>query len=134
MAEVTLKTRKFQVNRLLFRKQMVIDVIHEKRPNVPKKELAEKLAKMYKVDPQTIILFGFKTRFGGGKSSGFALIYEDITALKKIEPSYRQVRFGLKTRVDASRKQKKERKNREKKVRGAKKHDAAAGKKKDDKK
>jgi len=48
-----------------------------------KSELGEKIAKMYKVDPKTVILYGFKTRFGGGKSSGFALIYDDVITLKK---------------------------------------------------
>jgi len=93
-----------------------------------KSELGEKIAKMYKVDPKTVILYGFKTRFGGGKSSGFALIYDDVITLKKIEPSHRQIRHGHKTKVEASRKQKKERRNREKRIRGAKKHDAASKK------
>uniref|UniRef100_A0A6B2LQJ8 40S ribosomal protein S24 n=1 Tax=Arcella intermedia TaxID=1963864 RepID=A0A6B2LQJ8_9EUKA len=113
----------------MFRKQMVVDVTHEKLPNVSKTELSEKIAKMYKVDPKTVILYGFKTDFGGGKSSGFCLIYDDITQMKKIEPSHRLVRQGHKTKYEASRKQKKERKNREKKVRGSKKHDAASAKK-----
>ena len=33
-----------------------------------------------------IVLFGFKTAFGGGRSSGFGLIYESIDAAKKFEP------------------------------------------------
>jgi len=129
MADITVSTRKYKVNRLLYRKQMVVDVTHEKRPTPSKADLAKKLGNMYKIDPQTVILYGFKTRFGGGKSTGFALIYDDVTSLKKIEPPFRQIRHGFKTKVEVSRKQKKERKNREKKIRGAKKHDtAAAGK------
>ncbi|DBA80919.1 hypothetical protein WJX79_005842 [Trebouxia sp. C0005] len=125
----TIRTRKFMTNRLLFRKQFVIDVLHPGRPNVPKAELKEKLAKMYDVrDPQQVFCFGFRTQFGGGKSTGFGLIYDSIDAAKKFEPRYRLVRNGLADKIEKSRKQIKERKNRSKKIRGVKKN-AVVGKK-----
>jgi small subunit ribosomal protein S24e len=49
---VTIRTRKFQTNRLLQRKQFVVDIIHPGRPNVSHKELGEKLAKLYKSDAE----------------------------------------------------------------------------------
>lgn len=50
---------------------------------------------MYKVeDAQTIVLFGFRTQFGGGKSTGFGLIYDSVESVKKLEPRYRQVRVS----------------------------------------
>ena len=50
---------------------------------------------MYKVtDSNTIITFGFRTDFGGGKSTGFALIYDDVDAAKKYEPKYRLARVN----------------------------------------
>lgn len=125
----TIRTRKFMTNRLLFRKQFVIDVLHPGRPNVPKAELKEKLAKMYDVrDPQQVFCFGFRTQFGGGKSTGFGLIYDTLDAAKKFEPRYRLVRNGLADKIEKSRKQIKERKNRSKKIRGVKKN-AVVGKK-----
>lgn len=36
-------------NRLLARKQMVVDVLHPGQPSVKKTEIRDKLAKMYKV-------------------------------------------------------------------------------------
>eukprot|EP00246_Nothoceros_aenigmaticus_P016298 TRINITY_DN72_c0_g1_i1.p1 TRINITY_DN72_c0_g1~~TRINITY_DN72_c0_g1_i1.p1 ORF type:complete len:138 (-),score=26.21 TRINITY_DN72_c0_g1_i1:423-836(-) len=130
----TVRTRKFMTNRLLARKQFVIDVLHPGRPNVAKVELKEKLAKIYEVrDGQTIFVFGFRTQFGGGKSTGFGLIYDNLEAAKKYEPKYRLIRNGLATKVEKSRKQMKERKNRAKKIRGVKKAKAsgeAKGKKK----
>lgn len=70
-------------------------MIHQGRPNVSKAELKEKIGKMYKVkDAQAVFLFGFKTQFGGGKSSGFGLIYDNLTVAKKFEPKYRLVRVG----------------------------------------
>mmetsp|Transcript_3845 Transcript_3845/g.5369 ORF Transcript_3845/g.5369 Transcript_3845/m.5369 type:complete len:137 (-) Transcript_3845:95-505(-) len=128
----TIRTRKFMSNPLLQRKQMILDVLHQGRANVSRTELKERIAKMYKVqDPQTIQIFGFKTQFGGGRSTGFCLIYDNLQVTKKFEPKYRLVRNGLATRVQQSRKLRKERKNRMKKVRGVKraKVAAAAGKK-----
>ncbi|KAJ9547703.1 hypothetical protein OSB04_020246 [Centaurea solstitialis] len=157
---VTIRTRKFMTNRLLSRKQFVrfaqrqpllyvIDVLHPGRPNVSKDiclvfdkigldrtglaELKEKLARMYEVkDPNSIFVFKFRTHFGGGKSTGFGLIYDSVENAKKYEPKYRLVRNGLDTKVEKSRKQMKERKNRSKKIRGVKKTKAgdAAKKKK----
>eukprot|EP01089_Gocevia_fonbrunei_P005900 TRINITY_DN1639_c0_g1_i1.p1 TRINITY_DN1639_c0_g1~~TRINITY_DN1639_c0_g1_i1.p1 ORF type:complete len:135 (+),score=36.78 TRINITY_DN1639_c0_g1_i1:70-474(+) len=124
--ECTIRTRKFMSNRLLARKQMVVDVYHHGRANVPKTELTTKIGQMYKVkDTKTIFLYGFRTQFGGGRSSGFALIYDDLAAAKKFEPKYRLVRSGLATREQTTRKQRKERKNRAKKIRGTTKKAAA---------
>ncbi|KAF5739526.1 ribosomal protein S24 [Tripterygium wilfordii] len=123
---VTLRTRKFMTNRLLSRKQFVIDVLHPGRPNVSKAELKEKLAQMYEVkNSNSIFVFKFRTHFGGGKSTGYGLIYDSVENAKKYEPKYRLIRNGLDTKVEKSRKQMKERKNRAKKIRGVKKTKAS---------
>ncbi|MCD7461887.1 ribosomal 40S subunit protein S24B [Datura stramonium] len=93
---VTIRTRKFMTNRLLARKQFVIDVLHPGRANVSKAELKENC-------------------------------HDNA---KKYEPKYRLIRNGLDTKVEKSRKQMKERKNRAKKVRGVKKTKAGDAKKK----
>mmetsp|Transcript_2904 Transcript_2904/g.6817 ORF Transcript_2904/g.6817 Transcript_2904/m.6817 type:complete len:131 (+) Transcript_2904:98-490(+) len=119
---VTVRTRKFMTNRLLSRRQFVVDVLHPGRANVSKAELRERLQKMYDVrDPNQISLFGFRTQFGGGKSCGFGLIYDSVDAAKRFEPKHRLIRLGLKEAVQTSRKQIKERKNRGLKCRGKKK-------------
>jgi len=107
-------------NRLLSRRQMVIDITHEGRASVPKSEIKDKLAKQYKItDPSTVVIFGLRNDFGGGKSTGFALIYDNVQVLKKTEPRHRMVKMGLEPKpTKAGRKQRKERKNRAKKVRG----------------
>merc|ERR1711924_512301 len=98
-------------NRLLARRQFVVDVLHPGRTWVSKEELTEKVAKMYSVkDKRTIILFGFRTQFGGGKSSGFCKIYDNVEAVKKFEHRYVLARFGLQEHKRSSRKSMKERK------------------------
>ncbi|KAB2048546.1 hypothetical protein ES319_A13G120100v1 [Gossypium barbadense] len=114
---VTIRTRKFMTNRLLSRKQFA--------------ELKENLSRMYEVkDPNSIFVFKFRTHFGGGKSTGFGLIYDSVENAKKYEPKYRLIRNGLDTKVEKSRKQMKERKNRAKKIRGVKKTKASEAAKK----
>eukprot|EP00241_Pyramimonas_parkeae_P008536 CAMPEP_0114245956 /NCGR_PEP_ID=MMETSP0058-20121206/12188_1 /TAXON_ID=36894 /ORGANISM="Pyramimonas parkeae, CCMP726" /LENGTH=105 /DNA_ID=CAMNT_0001359075 /DNA_START=123 /DNA_END=440 /DNA_ORIENTATION=+ len=99
-----------------------MDVLHPGLANVSKSDLKEKLAKLYDVRDQSCIsLFGFRTQFGGGKSSGFGLIYDNTDAVKRFEPKHRQIKNGLRTKAQTSRKQIKERKNRTKKIRGIKK-------------
>lgn len=60
-----------------------------------KAELKEKLARMYEVkDPNAIFVFKFRTHFGGGKSTGFGLIYDSVENAKKYEPKYRLIRVN----------------------------------------
>ena len=94
-APITLRTRKFITNRLLARRQFVIDVLHPSRANVSKNELSEKLAVLYKTHKDRVVTFGFRTQFGGGRSTGFALIYDDEASQKKFEPRYRLVRVSF---------------------------------------
>lgn len=117
-------------NSLLRRKQMVVDVMHPGKPTVSKKEVKEKLAKMFKTTPELVFPFKFKTQFGGGKSTGFAKIYENLAYAKRFEQKYMLAKFGLLTVKKSSRKQRKERKNRMKKLRGTAKVKAAAAAKK----
>nr|XP_061794086.1 small ribosomal subunit protein eS24 [Nerophis lumbriciformis] len=127
---VTVRTRKFMTNRLLQRKQMVVDVLHPGKATVPKTEIREKLAKMYKTTPDVVFVFGFRTQFGGGKTTGFAMVYDSLDFAKKNEPKHRLARHGLYEKKKTSRKQRKERKNRMKKVRGTKKSSVGAASKK----
>ncbi|EDL05221.1 mCG2171 [Mus musculus] len=125
---VTIRTTKFMIKCLLQRKQMVMDVLHPWKAKVPKTEIWEKLAKMYKTTPDVIFVFGFRSHFGGGETTGFDMIYDSLDYAKKNEPKHRHGSHGLYEKKKTSRKQRKERKNRMKKVRGTKAN-VGAGKK-----
>ena len=43
-------------------------------------------------DSSCCLLFGFKVAFGGGRSTGFGMIYDSLVAAKKFEPKYRLTR------------------------------------------
>eukprot|EP00980_Cylindrotheca_fusiformis_P023070 scaffold10090_cov119-Cylindrotheca_fusiformis.AAC.8 len=115
---VIIKTRKFKRNPLLARKQMIVDVIHPGRANVAKTELGDLIANMYKADAKLTILFGFRTKFGGGKSTGFCLIYDNEESMIKFEPKHRMIRIGVTEKKEKSRKAIKEAKNKGLKIRG----------------
>ncbi|KYQ91231.1 40S ribosomal protein S24 [Tieghemostelium lacteum] len=119
---VVIRTRRVTTNRLLKRKQFVVEAVHPGKAGVSKKDIKAAIAKLHKVnDPETIFVFGFKEDFGGGKTTGFGLIYDTLEIAKKFEPKYRLARAGLYTRPQTSRKQRKEKKNRLKKGKTTKK-------------
>src|SRR5690348_11729026 len=61
---------------------------------------------MYKAGKDQVSVFGLRTQFGGGTTTGFALVYDSPEAMKKFEPHYRLVRVGLATKIEkASRQQ-----------------------------
>ncbi|ELW62052.1 40S ribosomal protein S24 [Tupaia chinensis] len=101
---VTIRIRKFRTSRLLRRKQIVIDVLHPGKAIVPKTEIREKLGKLYKTTPDVIFVFGFRTHFGGGKTTGFGMIYGSLDYAKKNEPKQRLATHGLYEKKKTSRK------------------------------
>lgn len=61
---------------------------------------------MYKAQKDQVQVFGLRTQFGGGKTTGFALIYDSPEAMKRYEPKYRLIRVGMATKLErASRQQ-----------------------------
>ena len=79
----------------------VVDVLHPGKATVPKTEIREKLAKMYKTTPDVVFVFGFRTQFGGGKTTGFAMVYDSLDYAKKNEPKHRLARVSKRHRVSA---------------------------------
>lgn len=47
---------------------------------------------MYKTTPDVVFVFGFRTQFGGGKTTGFAMVYDSLDYAKKNEPKHRLAR------------------------------------------
>lgn len=100
--------------------------------NVSKAAIKTKLAQLFKTKEECLTIFGLKTKFGGGRSTGFALLYDTADAKKKYDNKTMLRRDGHFAKPTKTRKQKKEIKGRVKKVRGVAKAKAAAagGKKK----
>ena len=91
-------------NKIIHYILQIVDVLHPGKATLAKTEVREKLARMYKTTPDVIFCFGFRTQFGGGKTSGFALIYDSLDFAKKFEPKYRLSRVSLQSRFLAEKK------------------------------
>ncbi|CDW89669.1 40s ribosomal protein s24 [Stylonychia lemnae] len=127
-----LYARKFMKNPLLGRRQCVVELVHPEMANVPKAQIKTKLAALLKSKEEQIAIFGLKTKFGGGRTTGFATIYDSVDLRKKYDSKKMLRRDGYLIRAKSSRKQRKEIKGRVLKVRGIAKAKAASsgGKKK----
>ena len=53
--------------------------------NVSKASIKAKLAVLLKAKDECIAIFGLKTKFGGGRSTGFATIYDSVDLRKKYD-------------------------------------------------
>ena len=91
---------------------------HPGKPAQPKADVTKLVAKLLGADEKTTVVYGFKTAFGGGRSTGFGLVYDDEDSMKKIEPKYRLIRLGLATKKTRSRKQWKDAKRKSKRTWG----------------
>ncbi len=69
-------------------------MVHPDQPNVPKADIRKKLAAVMKAKEEAIYVFGLKTQFGGGRSTGFALVYDSPEIRKKLSPKYWNKRVG----------------------------------------
>ena len=126
-------TRKMIKNPLLARKQVQVEMIHPETSNISKAAIKAKLAGIFKSKDECITVYGCHGKFGGGRSTGFAFIYDSLDDRKKFDSKCALLRDKLADKGKGTRKQKKEVKGRVKKVRGTAKSKAASssgGKKK----
>ena len=75
--------RKVKNNRLLNRVQLVVDCFHAREQNVTKEQIREAIKNKFK--KTHIILIKVKKLFGGGRTKGLALVYDNEEAMKKTE-------------------------------------------------
>ena len=119
--EFVLYTRKMVNNPLLARRQVLIEMIHPDQGCIKKDAIKARLAGMFKAPAEAIAVFGLKSKFGGGRSTCFGLIYSNVDARKKFD-SKKMLRRDKMAKPDpVRRKQKKEMKGKEKRVRGIEK-------------
>lgn len=116
----TLEIHKFKSNPLLQRKQFLVTVNHHGKPVFSRAQIREEISKIYNVnDVNRIVISGFVTKFGRGESLGFGRIYDSAAAAKKFENKHILTRLGIIEKTTAvNRRQKKDIKNKRKKVRG----------------
>ena len=129
--DFVLYTRKMINNPLLARRQVHVELIHPDHGSIAKSDIKAKLSSLFKTPENAIAVFGLKSKFGGGRSSCFGLIYSNVDARKKFDQKMLLKRDKLEEKKKTlGRKQKKEGKGREKRLRGTAKSKAIDKKKK----
>merc|ERR1711957_929089 len=113
------KFSKVRQNRLLNRVQMCLDVFH---PSVPKinKSIREYMRSHFK--KPHVSVFGVKKYYGGGRTRGYCVIYDNEESMKKYEPKYRANRVALEKLTPQERKKKSGGKKEGRKIRKVKGH------------
>lgn len=101
---ITIRTKKLRVNKLLARKELLLEVFHEGKPNVSQADLKQLICNKYKWDEKNLALFGFKTAFGGNRSVGFVLAYDNQQYMVKYEPHHRLRRCAILPKREPKRK------------------------------
>jgi len=94
-------------------------------------DLSAMVAKLLKAEEKLVQLYSFSSLFGGGRSTGFGLIYDSLEAMKKFEPRFRLKRAGIEDgKKKRSRKQWKDQKKKIKRTWGTGKRETARAAKK----
>ena len=66
----------------------ILEVVHHGLANVSRKDLVAQVATMYKADEKAVLVDGLQTQFGGGRTTGFAYVYDDLAAAKRYAPQH----------------------------------------------
>merc|ERR1711879_9576 len=117
---VIYKFSKVRQNRLLNRVQMCIDVFHPSVPKIPNESIREYMRTHFK--KPHVNVFGVKKYYGGGRTRGYCVIYDNEESMKKYEPKYRAKRVALEKMTPQERKKATGGKKEGRKVRKVKGH------------
>jgi small subunit ribosomal protein S24e len=100
---------------------MVVDVFHARDAKVTKESIREIIKARFK--KPHVVLIQVKKQFGGGRTKGYALVYDNEESLKKIETVRRQDREA-KERLAPKDRKKSAKKKESRKTKKVKKHQA----------
>jgi len=119
MSKVTLRVRRYVVNKLLDRKQFVVDLTHPGDKAPSRADIKDLVAKQCKANKDFVVIFGLHTKFGGGRTTGFGLIYNNKDAMVKVEPKHRLIKAGLAEKGKVTRRMRKNTRKQKMKVWGS---------------
>merc|ERR1712242_84525 len=116
---------------MLGRKQMTVELLHPEMAGLKRSDVKASVGKKFKASEDRIAVFGLKPRFGGGRSSAFVFVYDDVDARIKYYTKVNLNRDKVGERpARTARKMAKELKGKRKRVKGTAKSKVVAGKKK----
>ncbi|MEK6835737.1 MAG: hypothetical protein AABX55_01825 [Nanoarchaeota archaeon] len=80
-----MKLIKEEEHKLLDRKRIIAEIMHEKNKTPTTQEVIKQLAENLKVNPELIKLRHIYTHFGASKSKIIAHVYNNLATLKALE-------------------------------------------------
>ncbi|WP_297089747.1 30S ribosomal protein S24e [Thermococcus sp.] len=90
-----IKVTEIRENKLLGRKEIYFDVIHEGEPTPSRADVKGKLVAMLDLNPETVVIQYIRSYFGSRVSKGYAKAYESKERMLYIEPEYVLIRDGI---------------------------------------
>lgn len=69
-------------------------MIHPEMSGVKKSVIKAEIGKKFKASDDRIAVFGLKNKFGGGRSSGFVTVYDDMDARNKYDTKANLYKVG----------------------------------------
>ena len=120
MDKLHVRFSKVKNNRLLSRVQMIVDVYHDRKTNVTKEQIREALKKRF--NKSHIVLVRVKQLFGGGRTKGIALVYDNEEAMKRNETEKKLSREARERLPPKDRKKSQGKKKEGRKVKKVKRH------------
>ncbi|ASA76794.1 MULTISPECIES: 30S ribosomal protein S24e [unclassified Thermococcus] len=95
-----IKVTEIKENKLLGRKEIYFDVIHEGEATPSRADVKGKLVAMLDLDPETVVVQYIRSYFGSRVSKGYAKAYESKERMLYIEPEYVLIRDGIITKEE----------------------------------
>ena len=71
-------------------------MLHPEQAGVKKATIKAEMSKKFKASEDRIAVFGLKTKFGGGRSSCFVHVFDDLDSRKKYDTKTNLVRVSFK--------------------------------------
>ena len=87
-----IKVTEIKENKLLGRKEIHFDVLHEGEATPSRKDVKGKLVAMLDLNPETTVIQYIRPFFGSHISRGYAKAYESRERMMYVEPEYTLVR------------------------------------------
>ena len=92
MTEMDLKVKEDTYNPLLKRKELCLEVEHEKAGSPSRTSLREAVASKYSTKSENVFVLGIETKTGSQTSTCKIQVYDDLAAAKNFVPKHIQVR------------------------------------------
>ncbi len=88
MSDISLTISEEKQNPLLYRKEVLFEISHQKAPSPEKVNIKSEISRIFTAEPDLIQIINMKTKTNTWKTTGTAHIYSSREKAKKIIPQH----------------------------------------------